>query len=184
MRCEPLSFIGWGNPGSADILSGKPQSGLDYILAARSRFGVHPSISHWHQRALLGLGRFKEAAALAPETIEEPDFYGWSAEVMPLAAQGKIDEARAALARWKQSYGDAGDLPGAAVLGDREEANRLAAQLDAEPAGPFLVLITAHECSCGSPFDLDATPNFKARLKEAGIEWNPLSVIDFPAKDW
>lgn len=56
MRCEPLSFIGWGNPGSADILSGKPQSGLDYILAARSRFGVHPSISHWHQRALLGLG--------------------------------------------------------------------------------------------------------------------------------
>jgi len=184
MRCEPLSFIGWGNRGSADILSGKLQSGLDYILAARSRFGVHPSISHWHQRALLGLGRFEEAAALAPEIIEEPDFYGWSAEVMPLAAQGKIDEARAALARWKQSYGDAGDLAGAAVLGDREEANRLAAQLDAEPAGPFLVLITAHECFCGSPFDLDATPNFKARLKEAGIEWNPRSIIDFPAKDW
>ena len=145
---------------------------------------MHPSISRWHQRALLGLGRFEEAAALAPEIIEEPDFYGWSAEVLPLAAQGKIDHARAALARWRERYGGAGDMNGAAVLGDRGEANRLAAELDAESAGPFLLLVTAHSCACGSPFDLDATPNFKARLKQAGIEWNPPSIVDYPAKDW
>ena len=184
IRCEPLLFVGWVDRAAVDILTGKMQSGLDHALVAKSRIGAHPIVSNWHQRALIGLGRYDEAAALSPDFIDEADFYGWAAEAMPLAAQGKIEEARAALADWKQRYGDAGDLSGHAILGEREAANRLAAQLDAEPGGPFLLLVHTHTCSCGSPFDLDATPNLKARLQQAGIEWNPPSIVDFPAKDW
>jgi hypothetical protein len=44
------------------------------------------------------------------------------------------------------------------------EANRLAAVVDAGPAGPMLLAIHTGNCLCGAPFDLEATPNFKARL--------------------
>jgi hypothetical protein len=39
-------------------------------------------------------------------------------------------------------------------------------------------------CFCGAPFDLEATPNFKKRIEEAGFDWPPPSPIKFPAKDW
>jgi len=39
-------------------------------------------------------------------------------------------------------------------------------------------------CLCGAAFDLDATPNFRARLEEAGWPWPPGKPIDYPLKDW
>ena len=39
-------------------------------------------------------------------------------------------------------------------------------------------------CFCGAPFDLEATPNFKSRLEEAGFDWPPPTILDFPLKDW
>ncbi len=39
-------------------------------------------------------------------------------------------------------------------------------------------------CFCGAPFDLDATPNFKARIEEAAVPWPPSKPIDYPTKTW
>jgi hypothetical protein len=39
-------------------------------------------------------------------------------------------------------------------------------------------------CFCVAPFDLEARPNFKARIEEAGFSWPPVSRIRKPAKDW
>ena len=35
-----------------------------------------------------------------------------------------------------------------------------------------------------APFDLDATPNYKARIEEAGFSWPPEKIIDYPMKNW
>ena len=66
--------------------------------------------------------------------------------------------------------------------GNRAEANRLATAMDARPAGPFLLAVMSTNCFCGAPFDLEATPNFKARLAESGLAWPPKPAIAFPPR--
>jgi adenylate cyclase len=66
-----------------------------------------------------------------------------------------------------------------AQAGDRETANRIAAEIDARPAGPLLLLVPIFFCRCGAPFDLETTPNFAARLAEAGLAWPPASPVDW-----
>jgi adenylate cyclase len=71
-----------------------------------------------------------------------------------------------------------------AWVGDLENANRLAAEMDAQPFGSQSLLLMVYWCACGAPFDLEATPNFAARIQEAGLRWPPVSPITFPLKDW
>jgi hypothetical protein len=56
--------------------------------------------------------------------------------------------------------------------------------MDSRFAGPFILAETVKGCFCGAPFDLEATPNFKQRVEEAGFNWPPVSPIKYPAKDW
>ena len=70
------------------------------------------------------------------------------------------------------------------MLGNREGANAYASEMDARFAGPFILAEVVKGCFCGAPFDLDATPNFKQRIEEAGFDWPPVSPLKFPAKDW
>ena len=70
----------------------------------------------------------------------------------------------------------------AAVVGDRERANEFAARMDAFSGSVFSGIVFT--CFCGAPFDLEATPNYKARLKEAGFPWPPPKRIDYPTKTW
>jgi hypothetical protein len=74
------------------------------------------------------------------------------------------------------------DLVEATSAGDRATANRLAAAMDARPAGSFLLAVLTSGCHCGAPFDLEATPNFKARLAESGLRWPPPATIVFPPR--
>ena len=69
------------------------------------------------------------------------------------------------------------DAVEAAQSGNRDAANRQAALLDARPAGGLLLAIVVTYCGCGAPFDLEATPNFKARLAESGLRWPPPRTI-------
>src|SRR5258706_21158 len=71
------------------------------------------------------------------------------------------------------------EIMAASLSGDIKEANRRAAEFDARPAGPLLLALVAQVCTCGAPFDLDATPNFKARITEAGLPWPPPATIKF-----
>ena len=70
------------------------------------------------------------------------------------------------------------------ALGDRQSANAVAAEIDARPGGPMVLMSTVDACMCGAPFDLSATPNFQARVEQAGIPWPPVTRIHYPAKDW
>jgi len=38
--------------------------------------------------------------------------------------------------------------------------------------------------ACVVVFDLDAAPNFKARIGESGLSWPPATLVHYPAKNW
>ena len=82
------------------------------------------------------------------------------------------------------SVGDFWMILVAAWGGDREEANRLAAQFDQHHFGSVALTQTTQWCGCGAPFDLDVTPNFAAKLEEGNLTWPPQPTMDFPLKDW
>jgi hypothetical protein len=71
-----------------------------------------------------------------------------------------------------------------AWIGDRESSNRLAAKIDEHPFGSQSLLLVVYWCACGAPWDIEVTPNFSARIAEAGMPWPPASPINFPLKEW
>jgi adenylate cyclase len=72
----------------------------------------------------------------------------------------------------------------AAWGGHREEANHAATMLDKHLFGPVTLAQLSQWCACGAPFDLEATPNLAAKLKESGLNWPPPPVMDYPLKTW
>ncbi len=74
------------------------------------------------------------------------------------------------------------DWTAAALARDRAEANRLSAIFDARAGGPLRLALLTGRCECGAPFDLAATPNFKARIAESGLPWPPPTPIQFPQR--
>ena len=102
------------------------------------------------------------------------------------ASNDELESARQTYLDWDetQDIGLVDQLIVAAVLGNRTDANRIAADIDARAGGNLVLMDIITSCFCGAPFDLNATPNFKARIEEAGISWPPASPITYPAKDW
>ena len=68
--------------------------------------------------------------------------------------------------------------------GHLAEAGRRAAEIDEKAFGPVLLRQITHCCTCGAPWDLEATPNFAARIRDGNIAWPPPSPLTFPLKDW
>ena len=71
-----------------------------------------------------------------------------------------------------------------ALIGDRDGANAVAAQIDARPLPALSFLFVLLECKCGAPFDLEAAPNYRAQLEQAGFPWPPQGDLGFALKDW
>jgi adenylate cyclase len=180
--CDPLNRINFNSRARAALAAGSGQKALD-ILAEyeRTRGGV-PVHSAVRVGALLMLGNPDAAKAeLAAIDVQDESYY--KAEAWVAAASGEnparlharlqsIDRSRSIYDFW-----DDADAVETALSGNRSEANRHAAALDARPAGPFLLAVLATNCLCGAPFDLDATPNFRARLAESGLRWPPSARI-------
>jgi TolB-like protein len=186
LRCEPLNAIGYAELSTSYLISGRPEQALEQIAVALEQLGNHPWLSWARQNTLLHLGRIDEALAEAPLFIDEEDFVGIRAEAAPLALAGKADDALAAMAAWVEDHGPEprASISILAAAGQRQQANEVAAMIDARPAGPLDLLTAIYNCLCGAPFDLEATPNLQARIGESGVPWPPPRLIDYPAKDW
>ena len=107
-------------------------------------------------------------------------------------ALGKRDDANARgdaallekLYKPTDQVGDDTDLMFAALRGDRDVANHLAAKIDSRPFGPMKLAQFVYTCLCGAPFDIEATPKFATSLEDAGLLWPPPDTITFPLKGW
>ena len=127
---------------------------------------------------------FRRASNDAVDPTARPDTYyvarvvvGRAQGLSPAAIHGRLQGIERKQGKFDQWL--VADGIEAAHAGNRAEANRLASAMDARPAGPFLLAVLSQGCHCGAPFDLAATPNFKARLAESGLRWPPPPTIVF-----
>lgn len=184
--CDPGDMLAYGMRASTLGFMERPEEALALLEDVTRLHGDSPYLRYHRSEALVQLGRTDDAAALfADVPLGEPNLGPYVHVALP-AMRGEGEVARANM---DHLLGLTGQIPAAllsvaAATGDHALANRLAAEADARPAGPFLLLFAVHNCRCGAPFDLEATPNFRARLSEAGLSWPPPTVVDFPLKDW
>jgi adenylate cyclase len=182
--CDPLNTINWNTRGWVARAIGKPERIQTIHTQWRS---YTPALPRRAQEflALAMLGRLNEAKNLPASLIvlNASDY----ATAMQVARLRGLDRAQARA--WvgpgnrdddRNRQWQIVELVEAALYGDRAEANRLATLLDARPAGGLLLAIAVTYCGCGAPFDLSATPNFKARLDESGLPWPPPVAINYP----
>ena len=134
--------------------------------------------------ALLAMGELNDQRV--QHATGEQSWMRFPREILRLAVAGDSERVRQ-LAETYWANPDADDWSSAhvaAVIGDRQRANEFAARIDTHAGSALVLSNLIYVCICGAPFDLEATPNFKARIEEAGFAWPPPSPIKFPAKDW
>lgn len=185
MRCDPLSSIYVAMAGHFSIWAGQAESAIEFSNHYLNTVGFNSWVEDVHFIALLATGKYhNDPGVYGPNP--EGSYFQIPRRIFAYAMENKIARAREVLeASQKESRADDMNLLMVeAVLGNREAANAYASKLDARFAGPFILAETVKGCFCGAPFDLDATPNFKARIEEAGFDWPPPSPIKYPAKDW
>ena len=185
-RCEPFSMSAPLKRAAALVFLGRQNEALQVLDDAEVRLGNNAWLAGTRQWVLLSMGRHEDALAIAPDVRGDRAFFGMSAEALPLAMSGDVDAARAAMQRWQAQNGRnlRNEIEIHAAIGDRDAANKLAAELDARPGGAMMLLTTAIYCSCGAPFDLESVPNLRERILESGLDWPLETLIRYPAKDW
>lgn len=183
IECDPLSFAGWATAAGASQWLGDFEGSQE--LAQRGfEKTEHRTLAYERVVALIGAGRYDEATAIIERDYRSER--GRLGSLLVIAAlQG--DEAEAAKLLSAIDNGTVGKsvlLQGYAITGQRDRANELAAEVDARPYGYLALLRAIHSCMCGAPFELEATPDFGARVAEAGLAWPPLSPSEWPLKTW
>ncbi len=117
--------------------------------------------------ALVAHGLHEEARKAIDDRIEDDEF-ALAFKALVVAHEGDqarfdqfFDEFKAA-----NTSGHYWTILVAAWGGHKVEANHLAAQVNQHHFGPVTLTQITQWCACGAPFDLDATPNFAAKLKD------------------
>ena len=185
--CDPLNGINYRTRMSVALATGHPHRALDVLAMYWKASGLGPMPTPSQAIALAMLGRIGEAQATLASMEPRGDGYYIAQLIVGRAAGEDPVKLRASLQKVdrknsKLQMGDITDAVAAALSGNRGEANRRAAALDARPAGGLLLALVVTDCQCGAPFDLDATPHFKALLAESGLRWPPPQTIRYPAR--
>lgn len=183
-RCDPLGET-WNREAITAVWTGRPLDGMKYADDLERRRGPGRDVDYSRIVALLSLGRLDGAETLylagGLDAPDVPPFMSLLALQIPAAAgrAEKWEELRPTIERDPTRL-----LVGAAVFGDRATANRTAGEIDSLVLGPTILLRVTDRCGCGSPFDLESTPNLAGLLREGGLPWAPPTPIRFPLKNW
>jgi hypothetical protein len=185
MRCDPLSGLYVAMGAQFLIWADQPDRAIEVTSEFLDKGEFQPWADDLRFTAILASGNNPDALDLYAAN-PEGSFYEVPRKIYAYAVENEIERAREILeaAKDEAPVNESTLLMAEAALGNRDAANAYASILDARFAGPFILTETVKGCFCGAPFDLEATPNFKKRIEEAGFHWPPPSPIKFPAKDW
>jgi hypothetical protein len=146
---------------------------------------THPRLIRDLALGLAFQGETREARRVANNRLRvETDSLWLSAMIAAIEGDAATAEALSADYFLKNGPNDRDGLIFQASRGKRNEANRMAAQIDARPFGHLVLLQAIYACLCGAPFDLEAAPRFAEMMKGSGLAWPPLKPYKFPLKDW
>ena len=183
LACDPLRSLSWFNLARATLLLGDAEEAVR--VAQEGRETAPGTWLDWiHARALMESGRLDEAQTAIDTQFKDP-VWAQAARVLLAAKQGDRAAYEQALA--SDLFADGMNfftLMSYAWGGDRDNANRVAAEYDAHPWGPWVLWQIAHWCVCDNTFDLEVTPNFARMLEENEVPWPPRSGRVYPLKDW
>lgn len=184
--CDPLNAVNFNTRVRAALASGKPDRALTILAAAEKARGVAQTPSSYRVQALLMSGRMDEAKAELSRLEPTGENFCRAQLFLGLAGGESVANIHAKLQtvdRGKSLYKvwQMNDVIEAGLTGNRELANQLAAEIDARPGGGLVLAVIIGDSLCSTPFDLEATPRFKAQLAESGLPWPPTPAIKFPA---
>ncbi len=183
LACDPRRSLIWFNAARTAFWSGD----LDEALRlAQEGSAVAPGnwLSAFLAQIFIAKGDFEEATRVIENRIQVA-----SRQLVfkaLIASQQRDRERFEALVKEHENVAGTTvwSLPMQAWGGNREAANRLAARIDAKEFSHFTLVVTAVQCACGAPWDIEATPRFAAKISEAGLPWPPPSPLQHPFKDW
>jgi len=186
--CDPLNVINFATRSWAARTTGHPERVLAVQAALTQARGGSATVSADQVIATAMLGRIDEAKKILASMEANGESYYMAQLIVGRAAGEDPASVHARLANVDRSHSKLkmwaiADAVEAALSGDRAAANRQAAALDARPAGGLLLAVLVTECQCGAPFDIDATPNFKARLADSGLAWPPPATMKYPPRE-
>ncbi|MDH5603600.1 MAG: hypothetical protein OEY51_06665, partial [Cyclobacteriaceae bacterium] len=185
ISCDPLREENYGMAALAYVNAGDADRALGLLDEGLKVTAGHSSGQYLYELKILIL-RAKGEKEKALDIIHLLAGEDYKKYQLALQAAFQGDSARS-FEIWKSlpvtfdHYLET-DLVINALNGRREEANRIAALIDQQPYGPIHLNTTVRYCLCGSPFDLEFTPNFSMRIKESGLSWPPASPIRYPLK--
>ena len=164
ITCNPMDTSASFHLAWSLIWSGDPDAALLAIAEADNKGLSHPFLEDGRYWALLAAGRVDDPGARGPGAGGGNMPYG--RQILREALAGDPAVARQmASDYWSRSdTEDFSSLVIAAVIGDRERANEVAARIDAHPGSVVVLSSAVFTCFCGAPFDLDAAPNYKAHI--------------------
>jgi adenylate cyclase len=183
-KCDPRNMFSWRDGIVAALWAGDTDRAIELGeegLAAIPEQGLAMMLNY----AYLAAGRLDDAEDLIDRAFTEDDFRDQMALSLA-AARGDAERTRELLAAVVEAAPERKDiaLMYLAQAGERERANRIAAELDVLPYGYLTLTGIPSTCSCGMPWDLEVTPNFASKLEAAGLEWPDSSPVEWPLKDW
>ena len=182
--CDPQNPFGWWYVMQAQQWLDNPAAAVE-VGEQALQLVDHSTLRQALFHAYIAAGRLDDAEYALGRESGTPDELA-DRYLSLAAARGDLEEVEAQRERMMRQHADRPDV----VLnylprsGDRETANRLAAELDALPYGYLALMNVPSFCMCGAPWDIEVTPNFAKRLEDAGFAWPPASPIEWPLKDW
>ena len=183
--CDPLNALNYYDAARAALWAGRYDAALAFAEAGLQRVPDDPTLALTAVNILIAQGRLDEAR---DRTRALRHWYLDLARINLAVASGEIESARqqvpGILAKATPGLRYMLDINVNAIVGNRAATNAAAARLDTLPSGALMLASITLECMCGAPFDLDATPRFRQRLEEAGVNWPPAAILPVaPALD-
>ena len=184
VACDPMRSSRWFDESRAHMWAGDMQKAL--AVAER---GMEVAPGGWLKHALLWAlaahQRFEDVDHVIDTHMRIQEDVEIS-RMAKYAAMGDMENFQTWFVKFQENESPNHFWKGIVLAwtGQREAANEVAVKMDENVFGAQALLLTTYWCMCGAPFDLEATPNFAAKLEESGLPWPPPSPIKWPLKDW
>ncbi len=182
LACDPRRSLSWFTASRAALQAGNIDEAL---RIAREGSDIAPGgwLSTTLIVALVADEKIEEAKQTAATAFNDR-FSGLQYGAMIAAHEGDREQYQLLVGQLEGEFGDFWGLIFDAWAGDREQVNERAARIDQHHfAAPTFAQIIQW-CKCGAPWDLEATPNFAAKVEESNLPWPPAATLEFPLKDW
>ena len=184
IECDPFGYEGRESELEALIWLGEFDVAVEAALVGLEAV-PNDGLRYPQTMALVAAGKYVEAEAVIEHELRD-EMIALQSRIELAAGRGDVNSGRKLLETYRGTFGIVGGdiIMYKALLGDRDAANRIAAEVDARPVGHMVLVLNIRNCFCGAPFDLEVTPNFARMLEDAALPWPPVSPIKWPLKKW